>query len=274
MFKIYYLLFALKTVTCSCTNEQKNDFAKTDYEITKIGEMPPQVNESSGLVATQQNTYWTHNDSGGEPKLYEINQNGELLDSMLVPNAKNVDWEDLTKDNKGNFFVGDFGNNSQKRQDLTIYKTDGNTTERINFRYADQTDYPAQKPEYDCEAFFWHNDSLYLFTKSYAKKKHITRLYVLSDKAGSYVLSPKAAWAINSAVTAADISPDGSEFALLTYGKILIFNVINKGINFNHPKACFKTRRKQTEAICYSPTNYLIFGNEQGGLFRLNLTLR
>ncbi len=270
MLKLYYLLFTFKTATCSCSDEYKNGFERSRYSITEIGEMPPQVNENSGLEITAKNEFWTHNDSGGEAKIYKVTGEGKLLDSLEIREATNVDWEDLTQDDKGNLYIGDFGNNRQNRKDLTIYKAKANKTERITFRYADQTAFPANPPKFDCEAMFWYKDSLYVFTKNYTKKNHVTQLYALPDKAGDYEISPKGSWQIKTMVTAADVSPDGKEFALLTYGKVLIFNIVNGEINFSSPKTCFKTHRKQTEALVYFDEQTLIFSNEQQKIYRLS----
>jgi Tol biopolymer transport system component len=270
MLKLYYLLFALKTATCNCSDEYKNGFERTKHKISRIGEMPIQVNESSGLEIATESEFWTHNDSGGEAKLYKVTGEGKLLDSLEVAGAKNVDWEEITQDGKGNLYVGDFGNNRQSRKDLTIYKISGDKTERITFRYADQTAFPANPPKFDCEAFFWYQDRLYIFTKNYTKKNHVTQLYAMPDKAGDYEISPKGRWEIDAMVTAADISPDGKEFALLTYGKVLVFNVVNGNIDFSSPKTCFKTHRKQTEAIIYTDEKSLIFSNEQQKIYRLS----
>lgn len=270
MLKLYYLLFAFKTATCNCSDEYKNGFERSRYHITEIGEMPPQVNENSGLETTAENKLWTHNDSGGEAKIYQVTGEGKLLDSLEVRGATNVDWEDITQDDKGNLYLGDFGNNRQNRKDLTIYKVSGSKAERITFRYANQTAFPANPPKFDCEAMFWYQDSLYVFTKNYTKKNHVTQLYALPDKAGDYEISPKGSWIIKTMVTAADVSPDGNEFALLTYGKVLVFRIRNGKIDFSSPKTCFKTHRKQTEALVYLDEKTLIFGNEQQKIYRLS----
>ena len=34
---------------------------------------------------------------------------------------KNVDWEDLTQDDKGYIYIADTGNNNNKRRELDIY---------------------------------------------------------------------------------------------------------------------------------------------------------
>lgn len=270
MLKFYYLLFALKTATCNCSDEYKNGFERVKHKVSRVGEMPIQVNESSGLETAGDNEFWTHNDSGGEAKIYKVTEKGKLLDSLELNGVKNVDWEEITQDDKGNLFVGDFGNNRQSRKDLTIYKVNGNQTERITFRYADQASFPANPPKFDCEAMFWHQDSLYIFTKNYTKKSHVTQLYAIPDKAGDYEVSPKGSWEIDVMLTAADISPDGKEFALLTYGKVLVFNIVDGNVNFLSPKTCFKTHRKQTEAIVYTDDKNLIFSNEQRKIYRLS----
>jgi len=71
---------------------------------------------------------------------------GNIKRSINISNAKNIDWEDLTQDDFGHFFIGDFGNNNNKRNDLTIYKIENpidiKTTETeaevIRFKFNDQ----------------------------------------------------------------------------------------------------------------------------------------
>jgi hypothetical protein len=40
----------------------------------------------------------------------------------LITNANDIDWEDMTQYDFGHFFLGDFGNNENKRKWLTKYK--------------------------------------------------------------------------------------------------------------------------------------------------------
>lgn len=275
MTKLYFLLIALKTITCSCNVDSKKGFdnIRSETDIQHIGEMPSVANENSGIArADKKGFYWTHNDSGGKPELYRISRNGEMDSLMVVENAGNQDWEDITSDNAGNIYIGDFGNNSQSRKNLTIYKRSpsGNTA-RISFRYADQKDFPAKDPDFDCEAFFWFDGHLYLFTKSWAKKKQVTKLYKVPDQPGDYVLDPLETYKIKMQVTAADISPDKTKFALLTYGKLFIFGINNNTISFKRPLACLKTGRKQTEAVLFDDDQTILFTNEQGNIYSFRL---
>lgn len=273
-FKVYWILFALKVATCSChADRQAHDLEKSSFKIKKIADLPAEVDESSGLALAPYRSLWTHNDSGGKPTLFRIDTLGNLLESRDLP-IPNRDWEDLSAGPKGTLFVGDLGNNLQMRKDLVIWRLDSTQAPQgIYINYADQTSFPSSDPNFDCEAFFWHRDSLYLFSKDRNQKKPKTKLYRVSDQPGTYTLEPQASFSLNAQVTAADISPNGQHFALLTYGKVLIFAIKNRKISFDHPVQCIRTGRKQTEALVFWDDQTLLISNEQGKLFRLQVDL-
>lgn len=273
LYKLYMIIFALKTATCTCSFEHKNyDFAVKKVEISKLGLLPSCINENSGLVkAWQDNYYWTHNDGGGSAELYMINGKGYVFDTMDIEDATNVDWEDLAKDTKGNIYIGDFGNNNSNRKDLVIYKKNYFGTEKIKFKYADQDFANNSDLVFDCEAFFWHNDSLYLFTKSWNKGKKLTKMYVVPDKPGEYTLNPSGASFFKTQVTGADISPKGDKFALITYGKVFFYDIKNGKISLDNPTKCIKIGKNQTEAIVFENDNKIIFSNEQGKIYSFEI---
>jgi hypothetical protein len=273
IYKLYLFLFALKTATCSCNYEVKNAFfVKSKPKIEKTGKFPVCIGENSGLSkAWQDGYYWTHNDSGGSPELYMVNAEGLMFDTLDVPNAVNIDWEDLAKDDKGNLYVGDFGNNSNRRDDLTIYKRGYYGVEKIKYKYADQTPADSSNRVFDCEAFFWKNDSLYLFTKSWNKGKKLTKLYVLPDKPGEYSVFPQDQVYFKTQVTGADISPDGTKYALITYGKLMIYGIENNEINFKKPLKCIKIGKNQTEAVVFENNSKIVFTNEQRKIYSIEI---
>lgn len=278
MHKILFWLFFTKIKMASCLPEvNKSGFSKNKrlFEISKIGQLPLQINESSGLSKIEaSNTFYTHNDGGGKTELYEIDTLGNILNTKTVPNTQNNDWEDLAADTKGNIYIGDFGNNSNNRKDLTIYKFSENApdkTETIQFSFADQKAFPPEKNEldFDCEAMFWANDSLYLFSKNRGTK--LTKLYVIPSISGEYMVSPKASIYLKANITAADISPNGQQFALLSYGKIFLFGIENQKIDFSKPQYCLKASLKQSEALAYIADNELLITNEQREVFKILL---
>ena len=269
-------MFAIETVLCTCNPDKRtNSFEKvrSHYKIRKIGFLPDVANESSGIARSGKGTFWTQNDSGGRPELYEIDSTGKLLSTKTVSNSQNIDWEDLTQDESGNIFIGDFGNNDNTRRSLTVYKVSpgGAEAEKITYRYADQKFFPPSKEHlnYDCEAFFYHQKNLYLFSKNLSRTNDFVRLYALPAEKGNYSISPIDSIKIKTPVTSADISPDGKTFALLTYGKILTFGIENGIINFQKPKGCFRIVKKQAEALVFVNNTDMIVTNEQKEIFRI-----
>lgn len=265
MNKLIYLWLAVKTVFCTCQPDHRtNHFKKVNahYKNSKIGKLPAVASESSGLAkGPQPGTFWTHNDSGGKPELYLFDLGGKLLDTKAVPNAKNTDWEDLAQDGEGNIYIGDFGNNTSQRSTFDIYRfnPESNSSEHITFHYQ------AAAP--DCEAFFYHRGSLYLFSKNWGKNKWV-KLYRLPAEQGDHTIAASDSIRIDAQVTSAAIGPDGKTFALLTYGKVLLFETAGDNIDFSKPKGCFRFSRKQTEAIEFLNNTDMLITNEQGGFYR------
>ena len=277
MGKLIYVWLALKVALCSCQSDKKKngfDKARSEYKVSKIGTLPSIANESSGLARHEANqSLWTHNDSGGQPELYEMDFRGKLLSTLRVPEATNVDWEDLAQSSDGTLFIGDMGNNANKRRDLTIYalSPESRTTKAITFRYADQQAFPPadEARNFDCEAFFYYNNTLYLFSKNHSKNSHVVKLYGLPAQPGDYAIAPRDSIDIKSKVTSADVNPSGTTFALLTYGKILFFGIENGTIDFSHPKECVKIGKLQEEALVFVNDTDLVMTNEQGTLYSI-----
>jgi hypothetical protein len=271
-----YLWLAVKTVFCTCQPDHRvNDFKKvrSSYKINKIGKLPIVASESSGLAkSATPGLLLTHNDSGGKAALYEVDLSGKLVSTKTVPNAGNFDWEDMTADEEGNYYIGDFGNNGSARDGFTIYKFSGSQqhTDKISFKYAAQKSRQALsgKPEFDSEALFYFRKNLYLFSKNWDKNKFV-KLYTLPALKGNYTLTATDSIQINAQVTAADVSPDGKTFALLTYGKILLFGITENHIDFRHPLGCFRMVRKQAEALVFLNNTDMVVTNEQGSIYRI-----
>ena len=109
----------------------------------------PPIRESSGVVKSRQfqGVYWTLNDSGNPPILYATTLEGELIREFPVEGTTNRDWEALEVDDKGQLWVGEIGNNSRMRDDLTIYvvpepdpfkDSEARTIAQYPYRYPDE----------------------------------------------------------------------------------------------------------------------------------------
>ena len=276
MIKIAYFWFALKTVFCDCHTERRIsgfERGRPSYKVIKIGKLPAAISESSGLArVVNKKTFWTHNDGGNTAELFEIEGNGKLVEVLKLPQIKNVDWEDMTQGPDGQLFIGDFGNNENRRRDLAIYKLNPERPEAfetITFEYADQKAFPppAKARNFDCEAMVQRDGKLYVFSKNLSATNKQVRLYEIPARAGHYEVAPKDSIFLKSMITGAALSPDSRTLALVSYGKVFLFDVSAGGINFDHPKQCIRVAKLQTEAIVFVNNTDFVITNEQRGMY-------
>ena len=263
-----------------------------DYgQLKLITDLPKTLNEVSGTETTlNSELIWMLNDGGNKPKLYGVSTNGKIKKEVAIK-AKNKDWEDLTSDDDGNIYIGDFGNNYSKRKNLVILKVDKKyldeknaEVEKIEFKYPNQTKFPPKKKQlfFDAEAFFYFNNYLYVFTKSRVKNKFgKTSLYKIPAKAGKYTAEFISEFEncndLQCWITSADISPDGKKVALLSQKNILIFSDF-KNDNFLSGKieTISLKHNSQKEGICFKNDKTLLITDEKahgsgGNLYELKL---
>lgn len=170
------------------------------------------VSETSGLIRVNGRII-TQNDSGGEAKLFELDTlSGKVLRTVVVANAKNHDWEDLSQDSLY-IYIGDIGNNNGNRKDLKIYRiskhdyiqSDNDTvySDVINFRYKDQEDFSSKRfsSNYDAEGLMATRDSLYVFSKNWINFK--TYLYVVPKVPGNYDIRARDSLNVEGLITGA-----------------------------------------------------------------------
>lgn len=280
LIKLFTLYVYLQAALCGCGPDKRNsDFERLrkSYKVSidKIGKLDPRIQESSGLARATDSTFLTHPDGGSASELYLFNLKGELLQTLPLP-IPNTDWEDVAQDKAGNLYLGDFGNNGNQRRNLRIYsidKTSLQPTDTIPFRFADQTEFPPprSRQHYDLEAFFHHNDSLYLFTKSRAFKS-ITQLYKLPVSGADSTIAPSEMLRVKSPITGADVLPGADLFALLGYGRLYLFKPENESISFKAKRYCLPVGRTgQAEAILFLSPEQLLITNEKGNLYLVTL---
>lgn len=87
----------------------------------------PRVTESSGLAASilHKDVYYTHNDSGDEARVFAFRRDGSILATIQLKGVKAIDFEDMAISKaagSSNLYIGDIGDNSEKRSDVRVYK--------------------------------------------------------------------------------------------------------------------------------------------------------
>ena len=195
------------------------------------------INESSGMACGRRNkdVFWTHNDSGDEPRIFAFNR----------------------KDNAG------------KKKKVTLYlvkepklRTDKTPAAgriplvmKINFTYEDGPD--------DCESVAVDptTRTIYLLTK---RRKRSVYMLPIPDKPTDKTLSARAIAKLDlSWTTAMDMSPDGLRAVVLTYTDAYEYTrrpneqwaqaFARKGRRISMP------RRRQGESICYGPDGKTLY---------------
>ena len=293
MFHIFTLKIKMKSISLlslfaillSCSSKSQDIPVST----TKI-----KLKEASAIEVTSQSDLgWVIEDSGNKNVVYGLNAKGEIAQAILVENAANVDWEDLASDESGNLYIGDFGNNDNKRKDLCIYKIDAaslknSTAEasyKVSFYYPNQKEFPPKKSElfYDSESFFEYKGNFYIFSKNRSKGFDGTVLvYKVPNKPGNHAAEFLGQFIScdsyqKCAITAADISPDGKKIALLSSNKVWILSNY-KGDDFLKGKMeMFELNDvTQKEGICFKDDKTLLIVDEKskktgGNLYEIKL---
>lgn len=208
--------------------------------ISEVFSLPKELKEVSGMTYNaKKDILYTIEDSGNENIIYGLNAKGNIAEEITIEGVENIDWEDITSDENGNIYIGDFGNNANERKDLAIYKVPAHdienkkttAVEKISFYYPEQTDFPPKKTKrlYDVEAFLFYKNSFYLFTKNRSKGfDGTTLLYKVPNIAGKHAATLIGSYKTgedynNGAITAATMSPDETKIVILSHSKIWLF---------------------------------------------------
>ncbi|GEN77783.1 hypothetical protein [Chryseobacterium hagamense] len=272
-----------KAQDSSATNELKVEFS-----------LPKKLKEVSGIaLSSDKKTLWTIEDQGNKNVVYGLNLQGELTADVLVENAENHDWEDMTADARGNLYIGDFGNNDNDRQNLSILKIDlkkadqksTRVTQETKFHYEGQTEFPPKKSNllYDCEAFVEMDGNFYLFTKNRSKGFDGTFLvFKVPNQPGDFQaqligkLKLKGGYS-DAAITSAAVNSAKDQIVLLNHKNIQVLTGFSpddfsktkiRTVSLNH--------NSQKESVVFFDDHTLMIADEKdkktgGKVYRFNL---
>lgn len=249
------------------------------------------ITESSGLAASrcQSNVLWTHNDSGDDAFIFAINATGDNLGTWKVPNAQNIDWEDIAtyKDKSGKCFIyiGEIGDNKAKRQEHAVYRIseplivrdNANSTRKDPLTTANAETVRFSYPDYDQDAETLmvnpKTADIYIVTKRISGPAGVYR--IKPDFGNQEIQKAEKVAEIsvpaipNGLLTGGDISPDGRRVIICDYAQGYEFVLPETDANFDDiwkqtPEIVNLGERRQGEGISYNVDGTSIFATSEG----------
>ncbi len=242
-------------------------------KLTVIADLPSTLKEVSATeTIPNSDLIWVIEDAGNKNNIYGLNTQGKIIKDIDVSNASNIDWEDLTSDNLGNLYIGDFGNNSKNRDDFTIYKIANPDTdkasviaEKINFLL------PKDMKSEDFEAFFLFKGYFYVFSKENKTSKLIKVPNQIGKHTAELVTDFNLAGKHHK-ITSADVSDDGKTIVLLNHDKLWkitnfkddnFFKGTIEELKFDHDS--------QKEGICFKDNSTVLITDESDSKLGSNI---
>lgn len=223
--RLSLLTTGLLLLSCT-TRAQPPQFGEAE----DLGELAhPEITEASGLAAsrTTPGVFWAHNDSGDTTRVFALGPGGENRGVWYLEGITARDWEDIAVgpgpvDSLSYLYIGEIGDNDARYDAIRIYRvaepripndTVGGVlggVETITCRYPDG-------PR-DAEGLFVDpvTRDIYLVSKR-ETSVGLFRLAWPYATADTNTLERVQTLDSLTMITAADISPDGSEILLKDY---------------------------------------------------------
>lgn len=247
----------------------------------------PRINEASGIAASLYvpDAYWVHNDSGDQANIFLCNPyTGETINSGLVENAQNRDWEDMSSfriNGKSYLIIGATGDNARKRSQYQLFIMEEPAPRAKGpFPYLNKIKFTYQSGNsYNCEsvAVDVTEGKIYLFTKTGnpdTSEVYSLPLSIKQESETVQIAKFKAAPKVKSA-TGMDISPDGLRAVVVTNKnnecrafQFTKFPGETWAEGFLRTPKVFKTPIRPTyEAICFALDGETLYDKSEKGNF-------
>ncbi len=237
-----------------------------NFDGQSLGNINNVADQASGIVWLSNNQdVWVHNDYWMGAPLADKNKIFKLDLSNTGPgvpisieqtitinepgvNTDNIDWEDMTKDDNNNVYIGNFGNNSGTANRILKIGNPNNlgnsvTPQVIYYQYPIQN---GNEVVFNTEAMFYFNGHLYLFSKNIRgdatgfEENGYTYMFKIPNTVNTSA-NPHQAILLDSfktdiedsgnallwRITGADISPDKKMVALLCQSRLWLFTCFN-----------------------------------------------
>jgi len=201
------------------------------------------ITEASSVVASRVNTnvLWTEEDSGNPAQIYAMTPAGTNLGTYTIAGASNTDWEDMAAGpgpiaGTQYLYIGDIGDNNSARAKIEVYRvvepvvSDTQSTVTTSISGAAKFTFGYPDGAHDAESLFVDplTKDIYIITKRDVGVKYVFEAPYPQSTSSTTTLTLAYTLNNNTALTAADISPDGSEIIIRSYAT-------NSGLLYKRP---------------------------------------
>lgn len=231
---------------------------------TSLVEMP----EASGIAASRRtpNLFWMTNDSG-HPRLFAVDENGQVRGRVDVAGAELIDWEDLSISRCGSgscLYIADIGDNDARRSSIKLYRMP-EPAPHEKTRQADGMEVRYPDGPHDAEAMFvLPDDSIYVITKeSPSVVYHAPRF----EPGGTLALERLMTLPLRH-VTDAEASADGRWVAVRTKEEALFYRtdeLLRGEVEHVITASLLEFAEPQGEGIAFGAGNAVYLAGEGGG---------
>jgi len=207
-----------------------------------LGRVGAPVREASGLAESrrQPGTFYTHDDSGGEPAVYVLARNGAIVATQPLAGVGNRDWEDIALGpgpKGGRIYVAETGDNLGRHDSVFIYRIPepdlegvepGSTLTPVEPEVLELV-YPDGARDAEALIVDPQGGNIFLVTK----REKLSRVY-RADRPRFGTGRPATLEFLGelpfSGVVAGDVCPDGRTVLVKTYFEVTAFTARRGGV--------------------------------------------
>ncbi len=268
------VLFLAATFGCTAQSQPQTPVLIFKQDAKQLDEV-----SGLGIVRSQPNLLWMHNDSGDTARAFAINREGKIALTVNLLGAGAFDWEDMSAQKEW-IYTGDIGDNLRLRQNVQIlrfrspqvkaHKTELNLSAKgwqlTTLRFPDGA--------HNCESLAVAPDGrillvtkeengvsgFFVWNKSWKNGTNGTMSHIASYKFGGEA-------PLSKLTTGADFSSDGRKLVVTTYSDLYEFR-LGKSFDFASlelkPSVQELPAQEQCEAVCYSLDGHTIYSTSEG----------
>lgn len=265
----------------ACAPQQEGQLeGPGDCRLIEQVDLPSELYGSSGVVFSRDHpgVIWSHNDSGGDPVLWGITREGEVVAEVTLAGIRNRDWEDISygpcPDRSACLYLAEIGDNAESHDFIALHRF---PEPGLSDRSVEGETFTLRYPDgpRDAEALFVDDDArAWIISKGRSGPVSVYRTTPLTQPLDTLTLEWVQDLAENAPdrdgrVTGASLVPGGSLVVVRTYLHLHFYRLSAQGLTplyQGEGVTLLPLREPQGEAVDLTPGGEVVLTSER--LFR------